>query len=185
MFVRSCAFLFLLTSCASLGVARHAESAERNAKAIEVPSFYVREVTSYRPNLAVCLVCRYGARPVVLVCMRDIDKQAESLIEHLDRTVDAHRGVGLRGFGIFVGDDTRDAQPKMATLARQRKLSLPLAFPVESGGPKVLELSKEKPVEVLIYRDKKVQERFAFDEGELTKKQIAAVVEAVESYVED
>src|SRR2546422_6249827 len=67
----------------------------------EVPSFYVREVTGSRPNQAICLVCRYGARPTVLICARGLDERVEGLLIKLDQAVDAQRAQGLRGFAIF------------------------------------------------------------------------------------
>ena len=57
----------------------------------EVPPFYVREITSDHPNLAVCLVCKNGDRPSVLVSVRKIDQQVERLLAAVDRTVDSHR----------------------------------------------------------------------------------------------
>src|SRR5688572_9420682 len=41
----------------------------------EIPYFYVREVTTERPNLATCLVCRYGSPPVVMLCVCKLDPQ--------------------------------------------------------------------------------------------------------------
>ncbi len=161
-----------------------AEDAEAAEAALgEVPNFYVREVTGYRPNLAICLVCRYGARPVVLICVRDMDEQVERLIEKVDRTVDSNRGVGLRGFGVYVGSDIPNAQPNFAVLARKRKIDMPLALPVEAGGPRSLDLSKEDRVTVLIYQEKKVVRRFAFARGKLTDKRIAEVAAAAEALV--
>src|SRR5207247_8501222 len=64
----------------------------------EMPSFYVREITGSHPNLAVCLVCKNGERPVVMISVRKLDQQVERLIEALDRIVDSHRAQWLRGF---------------------------------------------------------------------------------------
>ena len=149
------------------------------APGAEVPSFYVREVTSRRPHLATCLVCRYGARPVVLLCVRTIDDEVGELIERVDRAVDAGRGIGLRGFAIFTQGENAQLQPQLATLARQRKTTLPLVLPVERGGPSSMQLPQDAQVTVLLYRDKVVTQRYIFTPGELTARRIDQVVAAI------
>jgi hypothetical protein len=145
----------------------------------EVPYFYVREVTSDRPNLATCLVCRYGARPVVLLCVQRVDEQVEDLIAAVDRAVDAGRGQGLRGFAISLSDKPAEVQPQFMTLARQRRLSLPLTFPVESGGPRTLNLPATAQVTVLCYVDRKIVGRQVLLPGELDEARIQQVVDLV------
>jgi hypothetical protein len=147
-----------------------------------LPFFYVRDVMGRRPDLATCLVCKYGARPVALVCVRRLDAQSESLIEAVDRTIDAHRGDGLRGFAMFLSGRASDLQPKLATLAHQRQLSLPLAIPVESGGPGALDLPEDAEVIVLLYRRKQIVERFTFAAGELTDERIREVADAADRF---
>src|SRR3989442_322528 len=82
----------------------------------EMPAFYVREINGARPNLAVCLVCQNGSRPVVMISVRKIDVQVEKLLEAVDRTVDSRRAEGLRGFAIFLAPEAkqlRDLQPRL------------------------------------------------------------------------
>ena len=97
---------------------------------MEVPSFYVREVTTERPNLATCLVCRYGNRPVVLVCVRKLDAAGEQVIAAVDRAVDEGRGLGLESFAIFLSPKPAEVQPKLMSLVRQRGVTMPLTIPV-------------------------------------------------------
>lgn len=151
------------------------------APGAEVPSFYVREVTSRRPYLATCLVCRYGSRPVVLLCVRTLNNEVGDLIERVDRAVDAGRGVGLRGFAIFTEGENAELQPQLATLARRRKTSLPLVLPVERGGPSSMQLPKNAEVTVLLYRDKVVTQRYVFAPGELNGGRIDKVVNAIQA----
>jgi hypothetical protein len=148
----------------------------------EVPSFYVREVTGSRPNEAICLVCRYGGRPTVLVCARGLDQRVQDLLTKVDRAVDGERAQGLRGFAIFLDAKASELQPKLFNLARREKLSLPLAFPVESSGPRSLELPEKAEVTVLLYRQKKIAQRFVFAPEELGNKQIEQVVEAAKRF---
>ncbi len=150
------------------------------APGAEIPSFYVREVVGHRPNLAICLVCRYGERPVALVCVKKLNDEVASLIERVDRAVDAGRGVGLRGFAVFTQGDSAEMQPRLAALARQHKTTLPLVLPVERGGPSTMQLPSEAEVTVLLYRGKTVASRFIFAPGELNETGIKQVVAAIE-----
>jgi hypothetical protein len=180
--------LVVVVAAAALACAALAE--ERDAPAgcavgAEVPSFYLREVTGSRPNEAICLVCRYGGRPVVLVCARGLDERVQELIVKIDRTVDAERAQGLRGFAIFLDAKRQELQPKLFNLARREKLSLPLAFPVETGGPRSLELPEKAQVTVLFYRQKKIVQHFAFGADELNDKEIGRLVEATKRFAED
>jgi len=148
----------------------------------EVPSFYVREVTGSRPNEAICLVCRYGARPAVLVCARGLDDHIEKLLIEVDRAVDAERADGLRGFAIFLDAKADELQPKLFNLARRQKLSLPLSFPVETSGPRSMELPEKAQVTVFLYRQKKIEQRFVFAQDELSDKEIGRVIEATKAF---
>ncbi len=147
-----------------------------------IPSFYVRDVMGRRPDLATCLVCKYGARPVALVCVRELDAKSEALIEAIDRTIDAHRGDGLRGFAMFLTGRASELQPKLATLAHRRGLSLPLAIPVETGGPGALDLPDDARAIVLLYRRKQIVERFVFAADEMTDEKIQEVAAAADRF---
>jgi hypothetical protein len=146
----------------------------------EVPAFYVREVNGPRPHLAVCLVCKNGSRPSVLVAVRKLDAQVESLLEAVDRSIDGHRADGLRGFAIFLtreGNGVREIQPQLMTLARERKLSLPLTIPVESAtGPTGLTIPPDAQATVFLYAHKRVVSCQHFRAGDLTRERIDGVV---------
>lgn len=174
----------LILPVAQRPIAAAAPQAIGCAPGAEVPAFYVREVTSRRPHLATCLVCRYGSRPVVLLCVRTLNDQVGEVIERVDRAVDAGRGVGLRGFAVFTHGENAQLQPQLATLARQRKTSLPLVLPVERGGPSSMQLPGDAAVTVLLYRDKVVTARYVFAPGELNEMHIDQVVAAIQALPE-
>jgi hypothetical protein len=142
----------------------------------EIPYFYVREVTTERPNLATCLVCRYGSRPVVMMCVRQLDPQVERVLTAVDRAVDGARGRGLRGFAVFLTDDPAAAQPQMMRLARQGKFSVPLTLPVENGGPRSLAVPDDARLTVLCYSDKKIVARHVFGADDIGETQIVQVL---------
>jgi hypothetical protein len=178
-------FAGLVVCGLSAAVAAEKEAATGCAVGAEVPSFYVREVTGSRPNQALCLVCRYGGRPVVMVCARELNERVEQLLVKLDRVVDGERAQGLRGFAIFCDVKAAELQPKLFNLARREKLSLPLAFPVETSGPHSLELPEKAVVTVLLYRQKKIAQRFVFEPEELSDKQVERVLEGTKRFAEE
>jgi hypothetical protein len=146
----------------------------------EVQGFHVRQVNAAQPNLSTCLVCKYGARPVAMLCVREVDEQVEQLLAGLDRSIDQRRGDGLRGFALFLNGDSLKMQPQLAALARKNNLTLPLVCPVEAGGPRSLELPADAQATLVLYRDKHVVQRLVFAPGELTKEKIAAALQATE-----
>lgn len=150
-----------------------------------VPAFYVREITGRRPNLATCLVCRFGARPVILMSVRHLDDQVTELITQVDRIVDDQRGQGLRGFAMFLTDDTRSLQPRLTTMARQQELFLPLAIPVESGGPATLKLPEDEALTVVMYHDRTIHRTLHFKSDELTDNAIAEIARLTKSFVDE
>jgi hypothetical protein len=146
----------------------------------EVPYFYVREVTGTHPNVATCLVCRYGRRPVVMLCVRELDEQVEQLLVAVDRAVDRRRGEGIKGFAFFMPAEPADTQAKLMTLARRQQMALPLTFPIEEGGPRTLQLPAEARVTVLCYVDHKIVGRLTLEAGKATAEKIEQIVAAVE-----
>lgn len=133
----------------------------------EIPSFFVREVTGERPNLATCLVCRYGNRPVVLVSVRQLDEEGEKLIKAIDQAVDRGRGLGLKGFAVFVGEKPADVQPRLMALVRQRGVTLSLTIPIETEGPLIVRPPAEANLAVLCYSQRKIVASHVLRPGEL------------------
>ncbi len=155
------------------------EEAQGSAPGAEVPSFFVRQAVTDKPNAAVCLVCRYGSRPVVMICARGLDDATAELITEIDRFVDGHRAQGLRGMAVFLDADQKQLQPELARLIRKQNLALPMAFPVEASGPRAMELPRDAQVTVLLYRNRAIQERLIFKAGELTKESLPKVLPGV------
>jgi hypothetical protein len=150
---------------------------------VEVPSFFVREVASERPNLATCLVCRYGNRPVVLVCVRKLDAQAEKLLLAIDQAVDDGRGMGLKGFAIFLTEKPAEVQPRLMALVRQRGVTIPLTIPVESEGPRLLRPPAEASLAVLCYQQRRIIAAHVLEPSEVTDERIDHVLAGVRELI--
>src|SRR5262245_41403478 len=148
----------------------------------EIPSFYVREANSNQPNLAVCLVCKNGDRPVIMIAARRIDAQLERLLRAVDRTIDSKRAEGLRGFALFIPTDAaalKELPARLTTLAHDANLALPLTIPVESTtGPAALKLPEDVQTTVLLYRNKRVVQTFFVNSEQLSERQIEQIIDA-------
>lgn len=145
-----------------------------------VPTFYVRAVTGPLQNRSVCYVCRNGARPVVMVLLRNVDREVPKLLRALDREIDRHRADGLRGFVVLLEDDLRKAVPVLQTMAFDHDLQLPLTTaPVAIETAACQNVHPDAAVTVVLYRNRTVKRRFAFRAGELNERSIDRIVEAV------
>jgi len=147
-----------------------------------VPNFYVRAVTGPLQGKSVCYVCRNGDRPVIMVLARQMIPRLDALLRELDRLIDAHRADGLRGFGVFVGPDSRKLLPQVQTLAFENKLILPLtlaAAPAE--GPGLRGLPPEVAVSVVLYRNQKVFQSFRLANEAIDDKSFESIVDAVQT----
>jgi hypothetical protein len=150
-----------------------------------VPNFYVRAVTGPLQGKSVCYVCRNGDRPVVMILVRKIIPRLGELLHSVDQQIDAHRADGLRGFGVFIGPDSRKLLPQVQTLAFENKLNLPLtlaAAPAE--GPAVRGLSDTAAVAVVLYKNQRVCETFRFGDERIDETLSQTVVEAVQALAE-
>ena len=145
----------------------------------EVPPFFVRQVTTGHPHRAVCLVCRYGDRPVVLVALRRITPRVRKWLCRLDHLVQEHRLAGLRGFVLFLGKDLPYWQPRLVHLARAHGLKLPLVLPVQWEGPDQLAFAANVPVTVVLYRRRRVRRRLHLELDQLGPEHWPLVRQAV------
>ncbi|MBS0262221.1 MAG: hypothetical protein JSS02_09750 [Planctomycetes bacterium] len=146
----------------------------------KISTFYVRAVTGPLKSKSVCYVCRNGDRPVVMLFIRQITPGLQDLLKGLDAEIDRQRGVGLRGFGVFVPGEIPDLFSRVQTLSFDEKLNLPLtiaAAPADgsAGGA----IHPEAAVTVVLYRDLIVKANFACRADELNAERIAEILEAV------
>lgn len=150
-----------------------------------VPNFYVRAVTGPLQGKSVCYVCRNGDRPVIMVLARKIIPRLDALLRELDQLVDSHRAEGLRGFGVFIGPDSRKLLPQVQTLAFENKLSIPLtlaAAPVE--GPGLRGLPPQVAVSIVLYRNQKVFQAFRLSSEAIDDESFESIIETVKTFAQ-
>jgi hypothetical protein len=145
-----------------------------------VPQFFVRAVTGPLMNKSVCYVCRNGDRPVVMVFLRDVVEGVPNLLKEIDRCVDQHRAVGLRGFGVLLTENQRNAVSRLQTLAFDNQLSLPLTVAsTQLDAPSSQNLHPDATVTVVLYHDQTVITTHAFRDRELTSERISELMSSV------
>lgn len=146
----------------------------------KVQQFYVRAVTGPHKGRSVCYVCRNGERPVVMLLVREVTPELPKLLRAVDEVVDQNRAVGLRGFGVFVGRDSKEVLPEVQTLAFNEKILLPLtvaAAPME--GPSGKKLADDAAVAVILYREQRVVANYTCRAGELNDERIESIVAGI------
>lgn len=121
-----------------------------------IQPFFVRAVTGPHRNRSVCYVCRYGARPVVMVLIQRVDPELPRLLRAIDESVDAARVDGLRSFGVLITDESATAVPILQTMAFDEHIQMPLTAATSAvSGPGAAALHPQAATTIVLYRDQK------------------------------
>lgn len=148
-----------------------------------VPTFYSRVVTGPLMNRSVCYVCRNGERPVVMVLLRKFDPRCRLLMKNIDRLVEQHRGSGLRSFGVMLSEDPFRSVSGVQTFSFNNRIVMPMTVaPDAVGASSCQNVHDDTAVTVVLYRRRRVEQRFAFREGEMGFDQVREVIEAVRDF---
>lgn len=142
-----------------------------------VHSFFVRAVTGPHRNRSVCYVCRYGARPVVMVFIQKVDPKLPALLKAVDKIVDENRVTGLRSFGVLVTNESSRAVPVLQTMAFDERIRMPLtAATTAVAGPGGNRLHRDAATTVVLYKEQKARTNLAFRFGKLDDEAIGDVL---------
>jgi hypothetical protein len=152
----------------------------------KVPSFYVRAVTGSLKNRSVCYVCRFGDRPVVMVLVRHWHQGLPELVKNVDRQIDGHRALGLRGFVVFTTDNRQELLPRVQTLAFDGKIEMPLTIAAATAeGPDGRTGNDDEPaVSVVLYREQTVHAAIELPQTEWKPDALEDLSRAVRALVE-
>jgi len=146
----------------------------------KVASFYVRAITGPLKNKSVCYVCRHGDRPVVMLVIRKITPELKTLLKRIDSEIDQHRAEGLRGFGVFIGEDSPALLPQVQTLAFDERIVLPLTIAAApADGSAAGTIHPDAAVTLMLYKDLTVTANFAYRANELNQAEIDRIISAV------
>ena len=129
-----------------------------------------------------CLVCQNGGSPVVMIFAREVTPELTRLIKKVDQATARHKDEDMGSFVVFCSDD-KGLQDQLKSMARDQELkNLVLSIwddPQAPDGPKKYRVAKDADVTVVLYTNNKVKGNYAFRKGELTDKDVDAIVSDV------
>ena len=132
-----------------------------------------------------CLVCQNQDNPVVMIFAREVTPELTALIKKVDQVTAKHKDAQMGSFVVFC-QDQEGLRDQLKSMARDQELkNLVLSIwmqPKEAEAPNPIHkyrVNKDADVTVVLYTDHKVKANYAFRKGELTDKDVAAIVAAV------
>jgi len=122
-----------------------------------------------------CILCEYGANPVVMVFAREVNEPLTRLIKRLDAATAQHKERGVASCIILLSDDL-EAANRLKQIAAQEKIQHTILRSYKGEGPKGYNVAKDAEITAILFLDRFVKANHVFKAGELQDKAIDAVV---------
>jgi hypothetical protein len=107
--------------------------------------FTVRDVTGPAAGQDLCYICRYGGRPSLVVFTRTTEGHFANVAAAVDKLVAANKQARLAGFVVLLGENNKANRERLAGLAREHKLTIPLTIAADGAdGPKAYNLAERE-----------------------------------------
>ena len=101
----------------------------------------------------------------------------------MGRVVDRNRILGLRGFGVLLSSDSIKATSIIQTFSFNHKITIPLTVAGEGvGAPSCQNVHSEAAITIVLYRRRKVVEKFVFRKGELKREDVRHVINRIREF---
>jgi len=145
---------------------------------VQVP-FYPLNLNGPTPGEKKCLVCRNGDNPVAMIFARSMDdKNLVALMKKIDAATAENTDCKMGSFVVFCTDDDKaeKALSELVTKEGYKKLVVSIDNP---AGPKEYTVAKDADITVVLYTDRNVKANYAFKKGELSEKDVDAIVKDV------
>ena len=147
-----------------------------------VPTFFSRPTQGQFLNQSICLVCRNGDRPVVMVVSRKLTADLKLFLRNLDRLVDRHRKSGLKSFGVFLAEKPFLATSQVQTFLFNHQINMPFTVGSETvAADTCLKISSEAEQFVMIYHKRKVIATYGFRAEGFSKAAMRAILKKTQS----
>lgn len=182
--------LALLAAAVGIAVTPNAnpagESAAVPGESDRIPEFYSRVVTGPLMNKSVCFVCRNGARPVVMVFVRNTTAPVQRLLRNVDIIVERHRGDGVRSFGVYLSPQPSQADvSRVQTFAFEGRVKMPLVVaPEEVASAAQQNVAAGAAVTVVCYRNRRSVYRMELQADELDVAHMRPLLKQVLDFAE-
>ncbi len=119
---------------------------------------------------------------MINVFARTFTDDLASLVKQIDETVTAHQDQKLSAFVVFLTDDSDATEPQIKQLADSSGIGqTPLTMFESISGPPAYKIAQDADVTVMLWRNKRVRNNFAFREGELNADHIKEIVAQAKS----
>jgi hypothetical protein len=172
--------LIALSACLALALAGTvvaAEALKSGPQAGEdLPgTFKPLNITGPDAGMVTCIFCEYGESPVALVFARSLSEPLARLTKRLDAAAGRHKDASLFSSVVFLSRD--ESLPKeIKQLAEREKVQHTSLRTYKPEGPMDYNIAKDADVTVILFTDRAVKANHAFRKGELTDKDIEAIV---------
>ena len=131
-----------------------------------------------------CLVCQNQDNPVVMIFAREVTPELTKLVKRVDQMTGKHKDAQMGSFVVFC-QDREGLRDELKAMARDQELkNLVLSIwmqPKSADAPNPIRKYRVSPaadVTVVLYSDNKVKANYAFRKGEMTDKDVDAIVAA-------
>lgn len=145
--------------------------------------FHPLNVTGKAAGKKNCLYCSNGSNPVAMVFARELTPEVGKLIKKLDTCTGKHSECEMGSFVVFLGEDSEGLQKKLESFAKKEDLKNIVLSIDNPAGPDGYNVAKEANVTVVLYVNRTAKANFAFKKGDLTDKDISAIVKDVAKIV--
>ena len=182
--VSTCFILFAAASC----FADDAKIRSGLQPGDTASAFHVQDVTGPRKGNTLCYACAFGRHTVVNVQTRKITDEVIAILKSLDPKVanaGKIKGDSQHAFVVYLTENPDVAEKELEAIAKKHDIkNIPLTIYDELSGPKSYKLSKEAETTVMMWKENKVAQNFAFAEGGLDAKAVKKVVEAATKHLQ-
>jgi hypothetical protein len=123
----------------------------------------------------VCLYCKNGPRPMVMIFAREVSPAVVALMQKIDAATAAHSDCRMSSCAIFC-NEAAGLPGQLQDVAQKAGLKHIVLATYAAGGPPAYHIAAEADVTVLLYTHFTVKANHAFKKGTLTGPDIDKVV---------
>lgn len=143
----------------------------------KVEAFYVTDVTGPAAGEKLCYRCRYGAKPVVSIFVRDVNDQVAALVKEVDTKVGANKDAGMAAFVVLLTDNPEADAQKLKDLAKAQGIqNVPLTTFDGKAGPPNYKVGEGSEVTVMMWNKTELKVNDVLKSADLSKDKVATVV---------
>ena len=126
-----------------------------------------------------CLYCANGDKPVAVVFARCADcPMTQKLIKAIDQATCDNEKCEMGSYVVFCSDEEK-LEGKLKEFAKAEKIKKTVLSIDSPSGPGKYKIAQDADLTVVLYRDRKVVENYAFKKGEIKDKDIDTIVKCV------